>query len=75
MVSMALAKALYAIPTWTRVVALVADHAALRAALGCGADTPSVDACYRFAAKLPSRKLLVVGGSARTWVRQPSQGK
>ena len=49
MVGMALVKALYAIPTWTRVVALVAEHAALAATLGAA---PLADACYRFTAKL-----------------------
>ncbi len=49
MVGMALVKSLHAIPTWTRVVALVADHAALRAVFGCA---PSLDACYRFTGKL-----------------------
>ena len=52
MLGMALVKALYALPTWTRVVALVADHAALRVALGIETDAPSQWACYRFAAKL-----------------------
>jgi transposase, IS5 family len=54
MVGMALAKSIYTLPTWTRTVALVSEHAALRAALGCPdvADVPSVHACYRFAAKL-----------------------
>jgi IS5 family transposase len=51
MVGMALAKSLYAIPTWTRTVALVSDHAALLAALGVE-RCPSVYACYRFTAKL-----------------------
>ncbi len=49
MVGMALVKSLYALPTWTRTAALVAEHAALRAALG---GAPSVHACYRFTAKL-----------------------
>jgi Transposase DDE domain/Transposase domain (DUF772) len=49
MVGMTLIKSLYAISTWTRVAALVKDHAALRAVLG---DAPSVYACYRFTAKL-----------------------
>jgi hypothetical protein len=49
MVGMALTKSLYALPTWTRTAALVRDHAALRAALGCAdTDSPSVYACYRF---------------------------
>jgi hypothetical protein len=54
MVGMALAKSLYTLPTWTRTVALVSEHATLRAALGCPdpADVPSVHACYRFTAKL-----------------------
>jgi hypothetical protein len=49
MVGMALVKSLYAIPTWSRTASLVAEHAALQAALGCA---PSVYACYRFATKL-----------------------
>ncbi len=53
MVGMALAKSLYALPTWTRTVRLVAEHAALRQAIG---GTPSVDACYRFTAKLRQHK-------------------
>jgi Transposase DDE domain/Transposase domain (DUF772) len=61
MVGMALAKSLYALPTWTRTVALVAEHAALRAALGCSdpATVPSVHACYRFNAKLRAFKPLL----------------
>jgi hypothetical protein len=58
MIGMALAKSLYTLPTWTRTVALVSEHAALRAALGCPslADVPSVHACYRFTAKLRAFK-------------------
>lgn len=53
MVGMALAKTLYAVPTWTRTVALVAEHDALRAAITANThDVPSVYACYRFATKL-----------------------
>jgi hypothetical protein len=52
MVGMALAKSLYAIPTWTRTVALVCEHTALAAAIAPTGDVPSVYACYRFAAKL-----------------------
>ncbi|MDQ6750195.1 MAG: hypothetical protein M3Z33_05525 [Actinomycetota bacterium] len=47
---MALAKSLYAIPTWTRTVRLVREHAALRAAVG--GNVPSEWACYRFTRKL-----------------------
>jgi len=49
MVGIALVKAYYALPTWTRTVALVREHDALRKVLGA---SPSIDACYRFAAKL-----------------------
>ncbi len=56
MVGMALVKSLYVLPTWTRTVALVAEHAALRDAIG---DAPSVYACYRFAAKLRQFKPLL----------------
>jgi hypothetical protein len=61
MVGMALAKSLYTLPTWTRTVALVSEHAALRAALGCPdvASVPSVHACYRFTAKLRAFKPLL----------------
>jgi Transposase domain (DUF772) len=54
MVGMTLVKSLYALPTWTRTVALVTDHAGLRNALGCASRdaVPSIDACYRFTRKL-----------------------
>ena len=52
MVGLALAKSLYAIPTWSKVVALVADHWRLQRALGCEGDPPSQWAAYRFAEKL-----------------------
>jgi hypothetical protein len=38
MVGMALAKSIYAVPTWTRLVALVSEDATLRAAIT--SDTP-----------------------------------
>jgi hypothetical protein len=53
MVGMTLVKSLYVLPTWTRTVRLVAEHAALRKAIG---GAPSVDACYRFTAKLRRHK-------------------
>ncbi len=67
MVGMALAKGIYALPTWTRTVALVAEHAALRAALGCAdvAEVPSVYACYRFTVKLHNFKPLLDACIAR----------
>jgi len=52
MVGMTLAKSLYVIPTWTRTVALVSEHAALLAAVAGTGGCPSVYACYRFTAKL-----------------------
>ena len=52
MVGVALAKSLYSIPTWTRTVALVREHDALREAIGGSGEPPSHWACYRFAAKL-----------------------
>lgn len=49
MVGAALVKAVYALPTWARTARLIAEHDALRAAIG---DAPSQWACYRFAEKL-----------------------
>jgi hypothetical protein len=61
MVGMALVKSVYTLPTWTRTVALVSEHAALRIALGCSdpISVPSVHACYRFTAKLRAQKPLL----------------
>ncbi len=52
MVGMALAKSLYALPTWTRTVALAREHRELAAAIAPDGAVPSVYACYRFTAKL-----------------------
>ncbi len=52
MVGLCLAKSLYAIPTWTKTVALVREHWALQRALDCEGRPPSVYAAYRFAEKL-----------------------
>jgi IS5 family transposase len=52
MVGMALAKSMYAIPTWTRTVALVREHPALAAVIAPDGNVPSQWACYRFTAKL-----------------------
>src|SRR6202167_1958735 len=49
MVGAFLVKAVYALPTWPRAARLIAEHAALREAIG---GAPSNWACYRFAAKL-----------------------
>jgi Transposase domain (DUF772) len=61
MVGMALAKSVYALSTWTRTVAQVREHTALRTALGCSdpISVPSVHACYRFTAKLRAFKPLL----------------
>jgi hypothetical protein len=59
MVGMTLAKSMYAIPTWTRTVRLVAEHDALQAALGCANGCPSKWACYRFTSKLRKFKPLL----------------
>jgi transposase, IS5 family len=55
MVGLALAKSLYAIPTWTKVVALVADHWKLQRVLDCEGNPPSIYAAYRFQEKLRAR--------------------
>jgi hypothetical protein len=52
MVGMALAKSLYALPTWTRTVRLVGEHRELAAVIAPGGPVPSVFACYRFTTKL-----------------------
>jgi len=52
MVGLALVKSIYALPTWTKVVALVGEHWKLQRVLGCEGNPPSKWAAYRFAAKL-----------------------
>jgi transposase, IS5 family len=52
MIGLALAKSLYALPTWTKTIALVGEHVALQRALGCEDNPPSVWSAYRFAEKL-----------------------
>ena len=49
LVGACLVKALYGLPTWTRVASLIDDHSGLQSALG---GVPSVWACYRFTTKL-----------------------
>jgi hypothetical protein len=49
MVGAFLVKAVYALPTWSRTCRLIAEHTALREALG---GAPSQDACYRFTKRL-----------------------
>jgi hypothetical protein len=59
MVGLALVKSLYAMPTWTKTVALVREHWALQRALGCEGKPPSVYAAYRFAEKLRKHGAMV----------------
>ena len=59
MVGLCLVKARYAVPTWTKTVALVGEHWALQRALGCEGDPPSVYAAYRFAEKLRKHGAMV----------------
>jgi hypothetical protein len=61
MVGMALAKSLYALPCWTRVVALVREHPALVAVIAPDGNVPSQWACYRFTAKLRAHTDLLEG--------------
>src|SRR6266545_4214018 len=56
LVGACLVKTLFALPTWTRVTALIAEHPALQAVLG---DSPSLSACYRFAVKLRANQPLL----------------
>ncbi len=56
LVGMCLVKSLFALPTWTRAVALVDEHPGLQPVIG---GTPSVWACYRFQTKLREQKPLL----------------
>jgi Transposase DDE domain len=56
LVGACLVKALYGLPTWTRVASLLADHAGLQDALG---GCPSLSSCYRFAVKLRANQPLL----------------
>ncbi|HTZ62693.1 MAG TPA: transposase [Solirubrobacteraceae bacterium] len=62
---MALAKSLYALPTWTRTVALVSEHPALAAVIAPDGAVPSRYARYRFTAKLREHPDLLQGCIAR----------
>jgi Transposase DDE domain len=61
LIGMALAKSMYAIPTWTRTVALVREHPALAAVIAPDGEVPSHWACYRFAGKLTTHRPLLDG--------------
>lgn len=79
MIGMALAKSLYAIPTWTRTMALVDEHPALAAVIAPDGEVPSVYACYRFTGKLRDYAHLLEGCIARVVKelkkRNPDVGK
>ena len=62
LVGACLVKSLYAIPTWTRVAALIAEHSALQVSIG---GTPSHWAMYRFSVKLREQKPLLDACLAR----------
>jgi hypothetical protein len=76
MVGAFLIKAVYAIPTWTRTARLIAEHAALREAIG---GAPSNWACYRFAAKLRQHEAMLTActGKALATLREahPEMGQ
>src|SRR5579884_1769730 len=57
MVGVLLAKSVYALPTWSRTLRLIAEHDALRKVLG--GVVPSDDAVYRFTAKLREHRHLL----------------
>jgi IS5 family transposase len=78
MIGLCLVKARYAIPTWTRTVALVKEHWALQRALNCEGEPPSVWSAYRFASKLrenaPMVERCIDGVVAGLKERLPSYG-
>lgn len=61
LVGMTLVKSLYAIPTWTRTVALVQEHPTLTAVIAPDGQVPTHWACYRFLAKLCEHRDLLDG--------------
>ena len=56
LVGACLVKSLFALPTWTRVAALIAEHPGLQDVLG---GSPSCWACYRFTVKLRENQPLL----------------
>ncbi len=59
MIGLCIVKARYALPTWTKTVALVREHWGLQRALGCEGDPPSIYAAYRFQEKLRDQSAMV----------------
>lgn len=69
-----LVKSMYGQSTWTKTLALVKDHAGLRAAIGCvnDQDVPSIDAVYRFIRKLSlyeGQRQACIDAVLRGWTR------
>ncbi len=56
LVGACLVKGLFALPTWTRVAAMIAEHPGLQIVLG---GSPSLWACYRFTVKLRANQPLL----------------
>jgi transposase len=59
LVGMTIVKSLYAIPVWTRTVALVTEHPALAAVIAPDGQVPTHWSCYRFLAKLREHRDLL----------------
>lgn len=59
MIGLCIVKSRYALPTWTRTVALVAEHWGLQRALGCEGEPPSIWAAYRFQKTLRDQAAMV----------------
>jgi hypothetical protein len=76
LVGACLVKTLFALPTWTFVAALIAEHPGLQAALG---GNPSVWAMYRFARKLrenrPALEACLDACAASLRAHHPDLGK
>lgn len=56
LVGACLVKSLFALPTWTRVAALINEHPGLQSVLGA---SPSIWACYRFTNRLREQRPLL----------------
>jgi IS5 family transposase len=52
MIGVVLAKSLYSISTWTKIIALIKEHKYLSEVISPTGEVPSVASCYRFTKKL-----------------------
>lgn len=81
MVGLLLTKSLFALPTWTRTIALVRDHDGLREVLDCihDEDMPSIHAMYRFTKKMLAHEsgleACVQGVLVRHHEKHPDMGR